>query len=89
MKRIKVTYLLVSILAVVMITVFFGRSLYAEEYYIEKQTETSINGEPAGGVSTLKLWVKGDRVRYFNSNEKDTVLIIFLTLKIVLVIICY
>lgn len=47
-----------------------------QEYYIEKHTETLIDGKSAGGASVLKLWVKKDRVRYNNSHEKDNTFVI-------------
>lgn len=76
MKIKKISNLLVIILTGFMITGFSSGSLYAEDYYIEKHTKTMIDGESMGGVSTLKLWVKGDWVRYVNSNDKDNALII-------------
>ena len=76
MKIKKISNLLVIILTGFMITGFSAGSLYAEDYYIEKHTKTMIDREPMGGVSTLKLWVKGDWVRYVNSNDKDNALII-------------
>ena len=59
-----------------MATGFFAGPLFAQDYYIEKHTRTMIDGEPMGGVSTLKLWVMGEWVRYVNSKDKDNVLII-------------
>jgi len=76
MKKKKILNLLLIMLTGCMITVFLTGSLYAENYYIEKHTKTLIDGEPMGSVSTLKLWVKGDWVRYLNSNDKDNALII-------------
>ena len=58
------------------VTEFLAGSLYAEDYYIEKHTETIIDGESLGGVSTLQLWVKGDSIRYVNSNDMGNILII-------------
>ncbi len=52
------------------------RSIPSQNYYIEKHTETFIDGESAGGASVLELWVKKDCVRYYNSNDKDNILII-------------
>ena len=76
MKMEKIVNLLVIILTGCMITGSLASSLYAEDYYIEKHTKTIIDGEMMGAVSTLELWVKGDWVRYLNSNDKDNVLII-------------
>jgi len=76
MKIKKISNLLAIILTGFMITGFWAGFLYAEDYYIEKHAKTMIDRELMGGVSTLKLWVKGDWVRYVNSNDKDNVLII-------------
>ena len=76
MKK-KIMKLLVLVLsAALLFLIFHAGSLYAEDYYLEKHTETIIDGKQIGGSSVVKLWVKKDRVKYFNSNDKSNVLII-------------
>ncbi|MEW5804235.1 MAG: DUF4412 domain-containing protein [bacterium] len=59
------------------IFLFLIGSVSAEDYYIEKNIETIVDGKPVDGASsTLKMWVKNDRVRYFHDRDKDSILII-------------
>ncbi|MCL6584666.1 MAG: DUF4412 domain-containing protein [bacterium] len=53
-----------------------GSFVWAGDYYIEKQTETLLDGKPSGNSSVLKMWVKQDKIRYLNESDKNTVLII-------------
>lgn len=76
MKCKRVSCWLVFILTVFIIIGFLSRFLYAEDYYIEKHTETFINEEPTGSALILKLWVKKDWVRIFEGNGKDNITII-------------
>ncbi|MGA1824914.1 MAG: DUF4412 domain-containing protein [bacterium] len=73
-KIMKIVFLVLPVALLVLL--YHHSPLYAEDYYLEKHTETIIDGKPIGGASVVKLWVKKDRVKYFNSNDKNNVLII-------------
>ncbi|MEW5816210.1 MAG: DUF4412 domain-containing protein [Spirochaetota bacterium] len=71
--------LVLSLTAGCMIFGFLAGSLWAGDYYIEKQTETLIDGKPAGPpASVLKMWIRQDKIRYFNESDKNTVLLIYM-----------
>jgi len=49
-----------------------------EGVFFEKKSQTSIDGEPAGPPSILRVWVKGNRLRYENEKEKDKYVLILM-----------
>ena len=49
-----------------------------EGVFFEKKSQTFIDGEPAGPPKVLRVWIKGNRLRYENENEKDKYVLILL-----------
>ncbi|MGA1869780.1 MAG: DUF4412 domain-containing protein [bacterium] len=74
-QRVIKIYGVVLIAGVVLCSIHIN-SIHAQDYYLEKHTETIINGKPIGGASVIQLWVKKNMVKYYNSNDKDNILII-------------
>ena len=49
-----------------------------EGVFFEKKSQTFIDGEPAGSLKVLRVWLKGNRLRYENENEKDKYVLILM-----------
>lgn len=54
------------------------KSVSEEGVFFEKKSQTFIDGEPAGPSKILRVWVKGNRLRYENENEKDKYVLILM-----------
>lgn len=80
MKSKKILGFLISFLIVEFVGGIFSISyVYAEDYYIEKHTQTVIDGDIADKALVKKLWIQKDRVRVFDSRQNDIFLIILMS----------
>lgn len=49
-----------------------------EDFFFAKKSQTLINGEAVGPPKVLKVWLKGDRIRYESEDERDKYFLILM-----------
>ncbi|MGA1874593.1 MAG: DUF4412 domain-containing protein [bacterium] len=79
MKKKKVGFILLAAVCCCMFPRLKSKASEAEkDLFFEKETQTLINGEPAGPPKILKVWLKGNRIRYASDEDTNTYVLILM-----------